>query len=296
MKLHIDDSITPVAQPHRRIPFHVRKQLEEQLEKDEQQGVIECVDGPTPWVSPVVVAPKPKQPGKIRMCVDMRRANHITPTVREIIGDLNGARIFNKLDLNQGKNQLELTPDSRYITTFSTHLGLRRFTRLNFGVSSAAEIFQNVIRETLNGIPGVTNISDDILVYGSSQEDHDKALAATFQRLREKGLTLNLEKCVYSQSSLSFLAMSFQIKAYRLTLRKWKKSVAEEFVDYLVQTSTPNALKLEDIQSATQRDPTLRAVIEAIQTGNWHKPGKRQGINTAVYNAIQNGGIINVAL
>jgi hypothetical protein len=101
VKLHIDDSVTPVAQPHRRIPFHVRKQLEEQLEKDEQQGVIERVDGPTPWVSPVVVAPKPKQPGKIRMCVDMRRANqaiqrerHITPTVREIIGDLNGARIF----------------------------------------------------------------------------------------------------------------------------------------------------------------------------------------------------------
>ena len=63
--------------------------------------------------------------------------------------------------------------------------------------------------------------------------------------------------------------------------------VAEEFVDYLVQTSTPNALKLEDIQSATQRDQTLQAVIEAIQTGNWHKPGKRQGINPAVYNAME---------
>ena len=52
----------PVAQPHRRVPFHVRKQLEEQLEKDEQPGVIEREDGPTPWVSPFVVAPK-REPG-----------------------------------------------------------------------------------------------------------------------------------------------------------------------------------------------------------------------------------------
>ena len=31
VKLHIDESVPPVAQPHRRVPFHVQKQLEEQL-------------------------------------------------------------------------------------------------------------------------------------------------------------------------------------------------------------------------------------------------------------------------
>lgn len=36
-----------------------------QLEVDEQHGVIERLDGPTPWVSPIVEAPKPKQPTKI---------------------------------------------------------------------------------------------------------------------------------------------------------------------------------------------------------------------------------------
>ena len=173
VKLHIDESIPPVAQPHRRIPFHVRQQLEEQLRKDEELGVIEHIEGPTPWVSPIVVAPKPKQPGKIRVCVDMRQANqavkrerHLTPTIKEMIGDLNGAKVFSKLDLNQGYNQLELSPESRYITTFSTHMGLMRFKRLNFGISSAAEIFQNTIRETLAGIPGAYNISDDILIAG----------------------------------------------------------------------------------------------------------------------------------
>ena len=219
VSLHIDDSVPAVAQPHRRVPFHVRKQLEEQLENDEKLGVIERVDGgqgATPWVSPLVVVPKPKSPGKIRVCVDMREANkaiererHLTPTINEIINDLNGAKVFTKLDLNQGYNQLELNPSSRYITTFSTHTGLWRYKRLNFGISSAAEVFQNAIREVLSGLQGAVNISDDILVYGVTQEEHDTNLRATFQRLRENGLTLNKDKCVYNKSTLEFFGYVF---------------------------------------------------------------------------------------
>ena len=137
VKLHIDKSVQPIAQPHRRVPFHVRQQLEEQLKRDEDLG------RPYPMGVPIVVAPKPKSPGQVRVCVDMRQANqaikrerHVTPTIKEIIGDLNGAKVFSKFDLNQGYNQLELAPESRYITTFGTHLGLMRYKRLNFGVSN----------------------------------------------------------------------------------------------------------------------------------------------------------------
>ena len=70
VKLHIDDSVQACAQPHRRVPFHIRKQIEEQLKADEALGVIERVDGQTPWVSPLVVVPKPKSPGQVRVCVD----------------------------------------------------------------------------------------------------------------------------------------------------------------------------------------------------------------------------------
>ena len=216
VRLHIDESIRPCAQPHRRVPFHVRKQLEEQFKADEALGVIEkVIDEQTPWVSPLVVVPK-KTPGQVRVCVDMRKANsailrerHITPTISEIIHDLNGACTFSKLDLNQGYNQLELDEGSRYITTFSSHLGLWRYKRLNFGVNSAAEVFQNAIREALSGISGVVNVSDDILVYGKTQGQHDDNLRSCFQRLREKGLTLNKEKCVYNKTSLDFLGYTF---------------------------------------------------------------------------------------
>ena len=68
--LHIDENIPPIAQKYRRVPFHVRKDIEELIAKDEKLGMIEKADGPTPWVSPIVVVPKKGQ-NKIRICIDI---------------------------------------------------------------------------------------------------------------------------------------------------------------------------------------------------------------------------------
>jgi hypothetical protein len=85
------------------------KKAEDELKRLEELDIIEKVDGPTPWVSPIVVAPKPKNPDEIRICVDMclpnkavKRERHITPTIDDIIVELTGAKVFSKLDLNSG--------------------------------------------------------------------------------------------------------------------------------------------------------------------------------------------------
>ena len=129
-----------------------------------QQEIIEPAVAPIPWESPVVLVPKPKQPGGVRFCVDMREANkailrerHLLPTLDEVIHDLNGATVFSKLDLNQGYHQLLLHLDSRHITKFSTHTGLFRYQRLSFGINTAAEKFQNVIASAISDIPNVNN-------------------------------------------------------------------------------------------------------------------------------------------
>lgn len=221
IKLHIDKSVPPVAQKHRRIPFHVRKQLKEQIEKDVKNGVIEKVEGPTPWVSPLVIVPK-KQPGAVRVCVDMRRPNeaikrerHATPTLTELATLLNGATKFSKLDLNQGYNQLELDKESRYITTFSTSEGLYRYKRLNFGVNSAAEIFQDTIRQAINPLEGAINISDDILVFGKSDAEHDNRLKAALCHLQSQDVTLNLDKCEFGKSEIEFQGHIFSAHGMR---------------------------------------------------------------------------------
>lgn len=194
----------------------MRAAVEKKLENLENDDIIEKVEGPTPWISPIVIVPKSSDPMDVRLCVDMREANraiqrerHLTPTIDDIICDLNGARIFSKLDLNQGYHQLELDKESRQITTFTTHVGLRRYKRLNFGISSAAEIFQNVISETISDIPNCLNISDDIIVFGKNQESHDDALHEVLRTLQSKGLTLNKKKCQFSQSRVKFFGYIF---------------------------------------------------------------------------------------
>ena len=214
VQLHIDTDITPKQQKHRRIPFHIRKDVERELQRLEDLDIIEKVDGPTPWISPIVVVPKKN--GETRLCVDMREANkavrrekHPMPTIDELITDLNGATVFTTLDLTSGYHQLELHPESRHITTFTTHVGLRRYKRLIFGINAASEIFQNEIAKLLVGLPGCKNISDDIIVYGRDEKEHDENLRRVLTRLEENNAKLNREKCSFRQRQVVFFGHTF---------------------------------------------------------------------------------------
>ena len=73
LKLHIDENVPPVAQPVLRVPFSRRAKVTEKLEELLNLDVIEKVEGPTSWVSPLVVVEKPNS--DIRICLDMRQAN-----------------------------------------------------------------------------------------------------------------------------------------------------------------------------------------------------------------------------
>ena len=48
IKLHIDTGVKPMAQSHRRIPFHTRRKVEEELVRLEKLDFIEPVHEPTP--------------------------------------------------------------------------------------------------------------------------------------------------------------------------------------------------------------------------------------------------------
>ncbi|CAB4012865.1 Hypothetical predicted protein [Paramuricea clavata] len=203
-KLHLDPSIQPVAQKPRRVPFHLRKQVSARIEELEALDIIERASGPTSWVSPVVAAPKPHNPSEVRVCGDYRQPNraiirerHPIPTVEELMEDMTGACVFSKLDLRAGYHQFELEEESR---------------------------------SSLQGLHGVCNIADDLIVWGKSQEEHDRNLEALFQRLDAKDLALNGDKCEYNQPSLWF---------YGYSLSKDGLSADPKKVEAIVKTTTP---------------------------------------------------------
>ena len=98
------------------------------------------IEGPTEWLSPLVVVPKPNN--DLRICVDMREANTVVlrerfplPNIDQTLEEMNGAKIFSKLDLTQGYHRIPLETSSRDITNFVTYDGIYRYCRLNFGIS-----------------------------------------------------------------------------------------------------------------------------------------------------------------
>ena len=87
----------------------------------------------------------------------------------------------------------------------NTHKGLFRYDRLPFGIASAPAIFQRVMECLLKGIPGVIVYLDDILITGSSTEEHLATLDKVFQMLQDAGLKLKQNKCVFLATSVTYL-------------------------------------------------------------------------------------------
>ena len=210
LKLHVNTGVKPVAQPVRRLPFGLREKVDEKLDELLKEDIIEEVPGgPTEWVSPLVVVPKPD--GDICICVDVRRANeaiererHPIPTIEEVLHDLNGSTVFSKLDLKWGFHQVELDAESRLITTCITLRGLFRYKRLMFGITSAPEKYQKIVKDALIGCKGVKNIADDLIIHGCGIQEHDENLLAVLRCLRKCGLTLNEKKCQFRLPKLTF--------------------------------------------------------------------------------------------
>ena len=86
-KVHFqtDPSVSPVQMPLRRLPVAIREKVATELRILVQEGIIEPVSEPTPWVSALLVATKPD--GSLCICIDPRnlnkalcRATYLMPT------------------------------------------------------------------------------------------------------------------------------------------------------------------------------------------------------------------------
>jgi Reverse transcriptase (RNA-dependent DNA polymerase) len=197
-----------VALPPRRIPAGLEVKVKAKLQDLLLRGIIEVSDHFSPWQSPLVVAQK--KSGDVRICVDLRMLNHGVlrqpqpfPSFEELSAKFFGANRFSVLDVQDAFHQVALGETSRDFTTFATADGAYRYTRLPFGLSSAPELFQRVMKFVLRGLTGVIWYLDDIIIFGS--DDHDRNLLAVLQRLEEYGVRLNTAKCKFDMEEVTFI-------------------------------------------------------------------------------------------
>ena len=130
------------------------------------------------------------------------------PRIQDLFSQLSGGKLYSKLDLSQAYLQIPLDDESKNLAVINTHKGLFRYTRMPYGISSAPGIFQRFIESVLQGIPNVTVYIDDILVTGSTEEEHLENLSEVLNRLEKAGLKVNNYEQVQIPSTFSHLLRS----------------------------------------------------------------------------------------
>lgn len=177
-QIKIDPTHKPVVHPPRKVPVTIKLKVKTELERMEQLGVIEKVQEPTEWVNSMVTVIKPN--GKLRICIDPRNLNKAIKrehfpmrTIEEIVSGMPDAKIFSVLDASSGFWQVKLDQESAKLCTFNTPYGRYMFTRLPFGISSAQDVFQSVMSRMFEDIDGVEVLVDDLLIWGTTVEEHD---------------------------------------------------------------------------------------------------------------------------
>ena len=211
VKIELREGATPYCQSiPRRVAAARRKPMLEELRRMEKLGVIQKVEGPTEWCAPSIVVPKKNN--KIRLCVDftklneaVKRSYHPLPATDELLAQLGGSKVFSKLDANSGYWQMKLSKESQALTTFITPFGRYLCCRLPFGISIAPEIFSREMQRILEGIEGIVCQMDDILIHSEDEVSHKAKIEEGLNRLCSAGVTLNVEKCEFFQSRITFL-------------------------------------------------------------------------------------------
>ncbi|XP_063363596.1 uncharacterized protein K02A2.6-like [Cydia amplana] len=284
VEIPIDEKIKPVAQPYRRIPIPLEKKVNEKIQELLDSEIIEEVKQPSRWVSPMV--PILKENGELRLCVDMRRANaailrenHPLPTMDNLLPKIGKAKFFTKLDIKNAFHQIELHADSRHITTFITSKGLFQYKRLMFGITCAPEVFQKILERMVISCEGVINFIDDILVFGSTEEEHDSRVEKVLRILEDNNVLLNDKKCIRKVQKVEFLGHELTpegikpLKKYIDSIEKFgAPNTVEElqsFLGLIVEHARPQAVSMRDITEQSAKDTEITNVKSGLYGGCW---------------------------
>ena len=208
--LEIDDNIKPVYCKPRTVPYTLRNKVDEELDRLIDEKVI-TPRNHSRWAAPIVPVLKPD--GSVRICGDYKlTANKATvvdrypiPKLDDLFASLSGGKIFTKLDMSQAYAQLELEEDSKDLTVINTSKGLFQYNRLCFGIASAPGIFQRAMELLLKDIPGVLCYLDDILICGSTEDQHLARVKHVLGRLENAGLKLRMDKCAFKVRQVAYL-------------------------------------------------------------------------------------------
>ena len=208
--IKIQEDAPPSSRPPYQVPIHLRKEVNSEIDKLLNLKIIEPSDA-VEWCAPIV--PVKKSDGSIRLCVDYREINkvtpldrHIIPTLPQILDNIGHAAVLSKIDLTSGFHQIVVQQESRDFTTFLSPKGKYRFVRMPFGLKNAPSHFQRVMEKVLQPVNDCASVYiDDIVVFSNTWKDHITHLSRVLDCIRQAGLTAKATKCSFGKAKIEYL-------------------------------------------------------------------------------------------
>ncbi|KAF7785180.1 hypothetical protein Agabi119p4_1345 [Agaricus bisporus var. burnettii] len=216
----------------------------EELDKflDENLATNRIRPSKSPYAAPCFFVPK--KDGSLRLCQDYRKLNDITikdktplPLISEVLDQLKDAKVFNKLDIIWGYNNVRIREGDEWKAAFLTNRGLFEPTVMFFGMSNSpatfsrmmATIFREMIQEG-----SLANYMDDFIIPAKDDEELE-ARTIRFLKISEKhNLSFKRTKCEFNVSSTTVLGT---------VIGNGKATMEEEKVKAIRDWAVPTTVK-----------------------------------------------------
>ena len=211
--INLVPSTAPISLPPYRMAPAELKELKTQLQELVDRGFIR--PSFSPWGASVLFVKK--KDDTWRLCIDYRQLNKVTirnkyplPRIDDLFDQLQGARVFSKIDLRSGYHQLRIRELNIPKTAFRTRYRHYEFLVMSFGLTNAPTSFMYLMNRVFRPYSDRFFIVfiNDILVYLRSELEHERHLGLVLQTLRQYQLYAKFSKCEFWLSRVGFLGPS----------------------------------------------------------------------------------------
>ena len=193
-KIDFQIELAPGTEPISRAPYRMApvefKELKVQMEEMANKGFVR--PSTSPWGAPVLIVKKKDE--SMRLCIDYKELNKVTirnqyplPRIDDLFDQLQGAKVFFKIDLRSGYHQLRVHDVDVSKIAFRTRYGHFEFLVMPFGLTNAPATFMDLMNRIFRPYLDQFFILfiDDIMIYSGSGEEHEEHLRIVLQTLRE---------------------------------------------------------------------------------------------------------------
>ncbi|QRW26250.1 Retrotransposable element Tf2 protein [Rhizoctonia solani] len=184
-----------------------------------------------------------KADGLLRLVVDYRKLNDVThknvyllPRQDDLMAKLRHAKIFTKLDLRWGYNNVWIKEGDEWKTAFRTKYGLFKYLVMPFGLTNAPAAFQHFMNNLFRDLIDVNVVIylDNILIFSDKPEEHPNHVKEVLSRLMRNQLFCKLSKCHFHVTTVDYLGIVISPAGFSMD---WKK------VKAVMSWPTPRTVK-----------------------------------------------------